>query len=54
MTGDASRFLRVFIVAGEHSGDRLGGKLMKRSIPPDLPTSFLAGEHAALTRHLRG
>ncbi|MFO1171341.1 MAG: UDP-2,3-diacylglucosamine diphosphatase LpxI [Hyphomicrobiaceae bacterium] len=22
------RFLRVFIVAGEHSGDRLGGKLM--------------------------
>ena len=28
MTGDASRFLRVFIVAGEHSGDRLGGKLM--------------------------
>lgn len=28
-------------------GSRLGGKLMKRSIPPDIPTSFLAGECSA-------
>ncbi len=43
ITGTSAMLGALYVL----EGSRLGGKLLKRSIPVDMPTSFLAGDYSA-------